>query len=266
VAVCGSSTLDTNNAILVEQPGMTICCETSQCTLRNIGTDNTLDAFGAGLTLQDLTFLDGQAEVFFGGNVAIDAGGDHFILGCTFQNGSASEIGGNLFVQTTGTLTVLESSFVGGQAGEAGGGLYVLNAQAVTVRNSDFTNNSAPGGTGGGFFSVLESASSPGQDITFDGTTFSGNSASIGGGFFVTQLGQLPTLNIINTSFSSNTGKDAAGAGAIAESLDNLQLTLTDSTATGNVAGVCTDLLGFFDSSTEPVCVDGPNLTVPPSP
>ena len=241
---------------------MTICCEAPPCTLQSNGSDSNLDAFGAGITLQDLTFADGQADVMFGGNVAIDSnGGDIVIAGCQFRNGQAGELGGNLFVQTPGTLTVTGSSFVDGQAGEAGGGLYVLNAARVTVQDTTFQSNTAK--TGGGLFSVLESATQEGQKITLDTVTFQENEASIGGGFFVTQLGNLPELRVLNSSFVGNEASDAAGAGAIAESLDNLALTVTGSTGSGNDSPVCEDFLGFFDASTQPFCIDA-NLNYPP--
>lgn len=72
----------------------------------------------------------------------------------------------------------------------------------------------------------------------------------------MTMLGILPSLAILRCDFQSNTGADAGGAGALADSLDNLVFTITDSTASvDNSAPVCPDIIGFYDNSVEPVCI-----------
>ena len=142
--------------------------------------------------------------------------------------------------------------------------MFVQNAQTVTLRNSLFQSNTAAGGTGGGFFSVVVNPSDPGQQITIENTDFTSNSAAIGGGFFVTQLGTLPTLSILNSDFSSNVGTDAAGAGALAVSLNQLKLVIVGGSGTGNQAPICPDILGFFDNSTQPFCVTADDVRFPP--
>jgi hypothetical protein len=258
VAVCANGNpIATSTAIVIEQSGITLCCENGEhsCRLTSNGTDNIIDAMGASMRLQDLTFENGVSDLFFGGNVAIDGTGDHFVVGCNFRNGSATRLGGNLFVQTNGTLTVEDSSFVDGTAGESGGGIYVLNARNVSLHNSTFVRNTATDGTGGGLFTVLENATDYGQNILLEDSTFVANKATIGGGFFVTQLGILPRLAILNSVFDSNVGSDAAGAGAIAESLDNLNLTISGTVGVNNTSPVCRDILGFFDASVQPLCI-----------
>jgi len=253
VCICDGAVINTETAIMLEQDDITVGCEGTGCTLKSAGTDNNMDIFGDSVTLSGLTFLDGRVEVLFGGNVAIDGNGDHVIRNSVFNNGEAAQIGGNLFVQTDGTLTIEGSVFANGQATEAGGGLYVLNAKELTIRNTLFDGNKAVG-TGGGFFSVLDSPDATGQVIVLDNTEFVGNSAAIGGGFFVTQLGTLPKLSVLNSDFNSNVGTDAGGAAAIAQSLDELSLTVKGSTGTDNKSPVCQEFLGFFDDSAQPFC------------
>lgn len=266
ITICeGTAPIVISSALIIEQAGVTLCSENSDpalTILQGDGSDNILNVFGNSVTLQGITFENGVSDVFFGGNVAIDADGEIVIRNSVLRNGVAPQIGGNAFVQTRGNLLIENSVFANGRAGDAGGALYVLNARSVTVRNSFFTSNSAAGGTGGAFFSVMENATDVGQDIVFENVEFNNNEASIGGAFFVTQLGSLPSLAILNTVFTDNTGTDAAGAGAIADSLDNLSLTVTASTGTRNIAPVCNDLLGFFDASVQPFCIDA-NLPYP---
>jgi Right handed beta helix region len=258
VAICGSTILVTTTAITVEGSGITLCCAgTGTCTFQSSGTDSNLSVYGDSITLQDLIFLDGRANIFFGGNVAIDGGGDHLVVGCEFRDGIASRLGGNLYVQTRDSLTIENTTFIGGRAGEGGGGMYVLNAEKVSVRNCLFSENTAENdGSGGGVFSTLQPVTDYGQEITFEDTIFINNFAAIGGGFFVTQLGIMPSLTIQASTFEGNEGVDTAGAGAIAQSLNDIMFMISDSTSTRNVAPICADILSFFDNNTTgPFCI-----------
>jgi hypothetical protein len=266
VAVCGNAldanapvVLETSTAIAVDQSNTKLCCAglLGTCILQAMGTDNVLNVLADSVTLQELVFVDGVAQADAnGGNVLIDGGGSHLIVGCEFRGGVAAALGGNLYVSTFGDVTLFDSTFAEGTAGEAGGGVYIVNAASIEVATVDFTGNSAGDGTGGGFFSTLDDAAGDGQDIFFNDTIFADNEANIGGGFFVTQLGALPSLRILNCNFENNQATEAAGAGASAESLDNLDLEVTGSTGNANAAPVCPNLLGFFDDSTSPVCIE----------
>jgi hypothetical protein len=61
-------------------------------------------------------------------------------------------------------------------------------------------------------------------------------------------------LDVLNCTFDDNDGRQAAGAAAIAQSLDDMDLRITGTTGRGNVAPICADFLGFYDNSTEPEC------------
>ena len=267
VALCAPSIITTDSAIAIAESSVTVCCaaaDLTQCVLQSSGTDSILSVTGSSITLRDLSFLDGQGNITTGGNVAIRGNGDHVISNCAFVNGVASEAGGNLFVDTNGSILLDGSLVANGRSGRNGGGMFVQNAQTVTLRNSLFQSNTAAGGTGGGFFSVVVNPSDPGQQVTIENTDFTSNSAAIGGGFFVTQLGTLPTLSILNSDFSSNVGTDAAGAGALAVSLNQLKLVIVGGSGTGNQAPICPDILGFFDNSTQPFCVTADDVRFPP--
>ena len=261
VSICAATTITTYQAITVrDKDGLTICCEendASQCILQSSSINGgILDIVADSVSLRHLSFRNGRGE--FGGNVALEGGNsNHVIEGCSFRNGQAAGLGGNLYVRTEGTLTLDQCTLTNGFAGSAGGGLYVSNARAITITNSRFENNQAVK-EGGGFTAMVENVESINysQTITVDSTVFVGNSAEVGGGLFVTRLGQLPTLKILNSEFSFNAATQAGGAGAIAESLDIISFSVNSGRSErANVAPVCTDFLARFSNTTQPYCV-----------
>lgn len=263
VAICGGSdptiptTLSTTATITLNQAELVLCCEGAKgsCVFESTGETRNLQVTADSVTLQDLHFVDGVSDGSFGGNVAIEGEGSHTIIGCEFRNGFASSFGGNLYVQTAGDITIEDSLFIDGTANEAGGGVYVLNAGSLTVVGSDFSNNEAVGGSGGGLFSTVEDpSSSSGQNILFDNTDFTANLADMGGGFLTFELGISPSLQIVNCFFNGNEVDDAGGAGAIADSLDILNLQISNSRADGNIAENCPNILAFSGDDT-PECL-----------
>ena len=261
VSICAAATITTEQAITVrDQNGLTICCEkndATQCILQSSSiNEGILDIVADQVSLRHLTFRNGRGA--FGGNVALEGGNtNHVIAGCSFRDGQAASLGGNLYVRTEGTLTLDQCTLTNGISDSAGGGLYVSNARAITITNSRFENNQAVK-EGGGFIALVENVESINysQDITVDSTVFVDNSAEVGGGLFVTRLGRLPTLKILNSEFSSNSASKAGGAGAIAESLDGISFSVTSGRREGaNDAPVCTDFLARFSNTTQPFCI-----------
>lgn len=134
------------------------------------------------------------------------------IEACEFRNGESNQFGGNVAVDTSGTLSIVNSTFSGGQAVTSGAGLYVLNARMINVTDSVFENNTVTlqDSTGGGLFSAIsDSTADYSQQINIQGTTFEANTADLGGGFFVTQLGSLPSVRILESVFDNNTARQA---------------------------------------------------------
>lgn len=269
IAICATADpIAVETALVLRQPNTTLCCfnETSveSCTLQSQGSDRTLDVLTASVRLQDLAFENGVGTA--GGNAVIDGEGDHIVDGCEFRSGEASRFGGNLFVQADGgSLHILDSTFADGVAAEFGGGVYVINANELTVENSVFQGNNVTDedSSGGGIFMVFDNSTAPGQVAAFRNLEFRENEADIGGGFFATQLGEMPRLDVIGCTFVDNQGRRAAGAGAIAQSLDNFDFRLMTSVGIDNAAPVCQDLLGFFDDSVEPECIAAGSMYPP---
>lgn len=262
VALCGDSTITVDEVIFLTQDFITICCQGVDCTLLGSGSDSLLVVQGRSVTLQDIRFEDGVSSLVDGGNVAIQANGDHTIIRSEFINGATDQAGGNLFVETFGTLTIINSTFVDGVAGTAGGGLAVLDASSVVVIGATFVNNVAP--NGGGFYSAIDPTSATrSNEVIISSSLFNANSAENGGGFFISfvdLLGTtpLPIAAINSNNFFRNKAKQGGGAGLILNGLDNIDVTISSNTGSSNTAasGFCPDFLTLeTDLSITPNCI-----------
>jgi hypothetical protein len=256
VALCGSGkNIEVDRALRLDTDGATLCCGSADCFLLGTGNDAILHVSGDSVTIANVTFLNGASSAS-GGNVAVTGGGSISIISSSFRNGVTERSGGNLFVRTSGSVLIDGTSFVTGTAGDVGGGLAIEQASAVVIVDSIFIGNVAT--EGGGFATTYKgSRGRPGQAVTIDGSFFLGNAADVGGGLLASDLGHLPELVIMNTEFSGNTATSAAGAGAIVDFLDNLELTLKNNNGNGNVGVVlCTDFLtAASQSSDSPICI-----------
>lgn len=255
ISICDGTTITSNSIITINQDSTTLCCEGSDCALASNGNDSVLFVQGQSVTLQDLRFENGYSSRFNGGNVAIQADGDHLITRCDFVGGFTFETGGNLFVETKGTVTIEESSFIDGGAGKAGGGVAVLDASSVVIRMSTFANNEAV--NGGGFFSNVDpDQPSLSQDIVIEDSGFVGNTATAGAGLLVSELGSLPSLSIINSEFITNEALEAGGAGVILVPLDTLDLELRGNIGVDNTGTRCQDFLTVLsDNASSSNCI-----------
>lgn len=256
VALCGGNgaTITTKAALVIDAAETRLCCAGSSCVVKSTGNDSNLVVAGDSVTIQDITFMDGESARN-GGNVEIIGAGNHRIIGSSFRNGISDMSGGNLFINTPGTVTVEGSSFIDGTANIGGGGLAVQGASAITVLTSEFMGNMAP--QGGAYYSTRGSDVSTGQMITIANSEFIGNSGDIGGALLVSELGDMPTLSILNTEFTENTAMIDAGVGAIGEYLDNLKLVLQNTRGRDNVGGpLCNGFAIFESMEAEPKCIE----------
>jgi hypothetical protein len=260
VALCGyGATLSTSSAVTINTDQTTLCCAKRRCVMQSEGTNPNLVVNAASVTIQDIEFLNGKSGDVGGGNVRIVGSGNHRIIDSTFRNGQSNTLGGNLYVETDGNLEIRGSSFIDGRAvNGTGGGLAVNYATTVSIANSNFIGNEAL--DGGGFYSLGEDSvfqRDDGQVLVVTNSAFNANNAArLGGGFVVSSLGDLPSLEILNTEFSQNTAGNAAAAGAIVEFLTNIDLVLSNNFGTGNVdaSNLC-DGFGTAESSTQPKCL-----------
>jgi hypothetical protein len=192
--------------------------------------------FGSS-ALSGLTITGGNSDVVNSGGLF--NGGTASLTDCTITGNSSLSVGGG--VGNFGTLTMTNCTVTHNSAGFYGGGLF--NAQTtstLTLNNCTVRDNSATGGTGGGVANFAA--------LTVTDSTFSGNSASGGGGLanFVTGS-NAPTLNMSNSTVSGNSA-DISGGGFLNA---GGAATLTNCTFNGNSAslggGIVNDAAGTLN-------------------
>ena len=159
----------------------------------------------------------GSAEDLFedaGGGLRIAFAATVTVENCLFLDNAAVRIDGSFThgaggaVESAGDLTILDSRFNGNEAGSSGGAIYVGNTSATTIiRDTAFANNVAP--SGGAIFNT--------RPMTIERSTFVGN---------------------------TNGASGFGNGGAINNNLDG-DLTLVNSTLSGNVSRIGGGLLNF---------------------
>jgi hypothetical protein len=247
VALCGN--ILTDSAIVVEQSNVTLCCGyeggAQECVLQSSGRDRNLVVTGTDFTLQDIVFLNGvargQGNVQFennacGGNVVVDGDGDHRIIGCEFYNGTCDRgfggsYGGNVFIKTSGSVQLQQSAFINGRG--FGGGVAVWDAPVFSTDHCIFEGNIGAGVFSGNLDAALRD---PGQNITFNNTSFINNEGDYGGGFLASGFGTMPSLAVLNCAFEGNTASVDGGAGSAFPDRNELDLRLFNNTGNDNVA------------------------------
>jgi hypothetical protein len=174
----------------------------------------------------------------------VDADGDHRIIGCEFRNGEcdrgfSGDYGGNVFIKTSGSVLLQRSSFINGTG--LGGGVAVWDAPVFSTDQCLFEGNSGAGVFSGNLDAALRD---PGQNITFNNTSFINNEGDYGGGFLASGFGTMPSLAVLNCVFEGNTASVDGGAGSAFPDTNELELRLFNNIGNGNVA-VAEDCDGF---------------------
>jgi predicted outer membrane repeat protein len=142
------------------------------------------------------------------------------VSGLTIANGSS----GCLVNQSFDTVT-LTGMVVKNCTGTNGGG--ILNGGIMTITNSTITGNVASGNGGG----IYNSGSSNNSGLNLTDTTVSGNSATGSGGGIHNEGGP---ANFSRITVNNNTANTQGGG--IANSNSGANLTVTNSTVSGNTA------------------------------
>ena len=195
------------------------------------------------LTLQDTTLRGGfpgenpDADRG-GGAILVNGPGSALISGSVFA-GNTSNIAGAISVWVGATVRITDSTFRKNEATlglEGAGGAISNQLGRLIVTNSLITGNSAKTSGGG--------INSPGGVNKLTNTTISGNRTvgggdDVGGGVALNGFqGQQATLSVDRSTFSGNRAMGFGGSGGAIASLDDSVLTVTDSTISGNNAGV----------------------------
>jgi len=173
----------------------------NQLTVSGNNSSRVFLTFGT-VVISGLTIANGAAQDFFGGGGIINDGG-LLVVGCVLRGNNCSGQGqfAGGAIASDGLLAIANCSFIGNSA-PSSGAIY-SNDFAFQVINSTFSGNSATiGGAGGlGLF---------GSENTVVNCTIAGNSIHFigaGGGLFIESL---PTLSLENTIIAGNIGGDCA--------------------------------------------------------
>ncbi len=242
-------------------------------------SSNITTAPGGGVTITGLT-ITGGASYYGGGGIRMDCapskGKAHIPVDLTLDDvvitGNTTERdGGGLYFGECNDLTVTNSTISNNTAADDGGGVSFFYSYDLTMTNSTVDHNAANGTNdgGGGIYlddnfpsgrTVIEfssitnntSAQSGGgiladyTDTTIRNSTISGNEAGFYGGGLAVWAEETPvTATVENSTIANNTAKFGGGIG-----LYDGELTLTQSTISGNTASEIGDGLYLFNSVT----------------
>jgi predicted outer membrane repeat protein len=205
------------------------------------GSAGRVLTLGDGNTVSGLTVQHGSASS--GG--CISAADDLVLSELLVQDCEASSRGGGLAL--TGTDAQLtDSTFDGNAASDSGGALYSI-AGSASIEGCTFTDNEADDGGAiawdrAGALSIVD-------------TSFVDNLATQSGGALHCERLTATSLDISDTSFTTNVTGVSSGGAIYADQCD---LELTDTTATSNTASGSGGALAVFDSD---LTTDGLDLT-----
>lgn len=258
VAICGNDIpIQTEYALLVpvNKPNLSLCClGPGQCIIMSNGNDRNLEVLGTDFTAQGIDFVDGTDVLGDGGgNVIIDAVGNHEIVDCSFRNGASSD-GGNLAVRKADNFFLAKSSFINGATSGLGGGVDVDVLGSFKVEGCSFENNRA--NSGGGFH--VRNA----QEISVKNSHFNSNEAKFGGGFFASGLNEIRSLEVLSCTFDGNVANTSGGGAGKANlpSVEQFAINLSGNSGSGNIGtdecdGFVFNYYGYPDSADVSACI-----------
>ncbi len=176
-----------------------------------------------------------------GGHIAAFAGTTLLVDSTLLEDGTAVFEGGALFCDGC-DVRIERSRIVNNSAGVGdGGGIHLENftatARTFELMDTEIAGNSTAVGTGGGLY-VFE------YNVMIQNSTFQENSATSGGGLYVTGL--QPVL-MYSTIFQANDAAGGNGGGALLTTTGDVEVIngiWVDNQATGNGSGLYLDGVG----------------------
>jgi hypothetical protein len=227
---------------------------------------------GGNLTLANLTVQNGGNDGFAagGGNIMND-GGTLTLDTVTVRSGQ-SKTGGGIFSHTNATTTITDSTITNNLAemtgyGANGGGIYSFQGSLI-ISGSTISNNTATT-YGGGVYNINNGAS----PVQITNSTFSGNSAGVGGGLTneATASSDISSITISHSTFADNSATNYGGgiynsrfdpAGTASITLENTLVANSTSGVdcqNGGGATVTTNGVNLIESDSG--CADGGDIT-----
>jgi hypothetical protein len=205
-------------------------------------------------------FDDVEGTTVVVGNTAEDKGGGLYIgsrelfpilIGAQFRNNEAGSDGGGMYLRNEVIGMVAHQLVMEGnraQDGYGGGMCASTGCYAMQAQNCTFTNNSA--GDAGGALAFVSVGGTYGDllygnDNTVAGSSFSHNTASVGGG--AVYLGTFSALTMLNSTLTGNTAHGDGGAVLLGK---RSRLTANHLTVSQNRAGDCGGGMALEDTCT----------------
>jgi VCBS repeat-containing protein len=148
------------------------------------------------------------------------------VIGAMVRNGSETN-GGGFSVSSLGSLTLQDCAIAGNLASNRGGG--VDNNGTLTIIGSTFASNIAGDFEFSGAGGAINNSSGI---VSIHNSEFSSNRAFVEGGAINDRSGQ---IDVTESIFMNNQADAAAGGGGAISTMDT-NLTIADSTFTGNIA------------------------------
>jgi len=207
----------------------------TNCTIGTVAQGNTaragggLSNSGGSLTVTNSTVSGNTAE--FGGGIL--SSGPLTVTGSTISYNTGTLVGGGIEIGSSAAVTISNST-VSNNRGGYGGGIEASGGATISISGSIIANNSATG-NGGGIAANWDK-------LTLQNSTVSGNSAQNGGGIFngcVYDVGSLQPITKYSKLYLKYSQVTANSASLDGGGIDNAggNLTVTDSTVSGNTAG-----------------------------
>ena len=193
---------------------------------------------GGNLTLDDVTISGGETGDEVRGGGILSAGTltlNRSIVSGNRANGEGRfyNSGGGIANLASGMLAVNDSQINQNYAYRYGGGIY--NAGTAVISNSVISGNTTDQNDGGGI--ANRGVSSPGN-LTIDGSTITGNEGRYSGGAISSTQG---SVVVTNSTISSNQLRNDANNGGGGLFATGADVTLRNTTFTGNDAGNADD-------------------------
>ena len=192
------------------------------------------------------------ASNFNGGAVYISQAGKSSITNCYFSGNIASGDGGAVY-NFGGLVTLTNSTFTNNRVMSTGGHGGAVYARAVNITNSFFINNTA-GSTNGNGGAVYVPTIVPGNTQNVTSSYFSNNAAGGRGGAIAFDMDS--NITVSNTTFTNNTAR-VGGGGAIycVGRYAAANISLLNSIFSNNTAAYCgaVDVDEFYHGSAKVV-------------
>ena len=241
---------------------------------------NRAGGMGGGIYANDSAyvyhsyFADNYSGSYGGAVVAYDV--NMTVQDSEFVRNRASEKGGALYSEAPATMSITRSTFEENAASD-GGAVWFRRGGTTEIVDSSFSGNVATDSSGRGGAVYVPS------NLSISGSTFTDNSAASGGAVASVE-GRPVNVNVVNSTFDSNTANVASGRGgaiyAYAYS-QNVNLALSFNTFVGNTTASADDSGSTIwgssnqnpvtvtavstvidDTGTVPCWLDAPNATV----